>query len=58
MNVNRLKEIVASKDEILLHYHGIPIWIDSIDESSGLAKGSERGAHDTSRLIPIDEIEE
>ncbi|MCM3764805.1 H-type small acid-soluble spore protein [Neobacillus niacini] len=58
MNLNRIKEILASEEEILVNYHGIPVWIESIETATSMALVSQRGTHDESRLVPIDGLEE
>jgi small acid-soluble spore protein H (minor) len=58
MNLKRVKEILASEEEITVKYHGIPVLIDSVDESSGMAIVCQRGTHDEKRLVSIDGLEE
>ncbi|NRD79764.1 small, acid-soluble spore protein, H family [Bacillus sp. BRMEA1] len=58
MNLNRVKEILASEEEISVHYHGIPVWIDSIEDTSSMALVCQRGTHDQKRLVSIDNLEE
>jgi small acid-soluble spore protein H (minor) len=58
MDLNRVNEILLSESEIPVHYHGIPVWIESIEATSSMAKVSARGTHDHSRLVAIDELEE
>jgi small acid-soluble spore protein H (minor) len=58
LNLNRVKEILASEEEISVNYHGIPVWIESIEPTSSMAFVSQRGAHDVSRLVSIDGLEE
>jgi small acid-soluble spore protein H (minor) len=58
MDLQRVKEILASEEEISVHYHGVPIWIESVDDTSSMAMVSERGAHDTRRMVAIDELED
>jgi small acid-soluble spore protein H (minor) len=58
MNVNRAKEILLSDQEIAVHYHGIPVWIENIDETSSKAVVSERGIHSERQIVKINELEE
>lgn len=58
MNLNRVKEILSSKEEVNVHYHGIPVWIESVEYTSSMAKVSARGNHDHSRLVAIDALDE
>ncbi|WP_028399681.1 H-type small acid-soluble spore protein [Ectobacillus panaciterrae] len=58
MELNRVKEILSSPEEISVHYHGVPIWIDSVDETSSMATICARGTHDEKRLVSIDALKE
>lgn len=58
MDLNRVKEILSAEEETSVKYHGIPVWIESIDISSNMALISQRGAHDEKRLVSIDGLEE
>jgi small acid-soluble spore protein H (minor) len=58
MDLNRVKEILSSDEEIHVNFHGVPVWIESIDGTSSMAVISERGAHDHSRLVSIDGLDE
>jgi small acid-soluble spore protein H (minor) len=58
MDLNRVKEVLSSDQEIAVHFHGIPIWIESIDATSSMAVVSERGTHGKSQLVSIDGLEE
>lgn len=58
MDLNRVKEILSAEEEISVKYHGIPVWIESIDNTSSMALVSQRGAHDEKRLVSIDGLEE
>jgi small acid-soluble spore protein H (minor) len=58
MNVNRAKEILLSDQEIAVHYHGIPVWIENIDETSSKAVVSERGIHSERQIVKINDLEE
>jgi small acid-soluble spore protein H (minor) len=58
MDLNRVKEILAADSDIPVHYHGIPVWIESVEATSSMAKISARGNHDHSRLVAIDELDE
>jgi small acid-soluble spore protein H (minor) len=58
MDLIRVKEILSSEKEITVHYHGVPVWIESVDDTSSLAMVSSRGLHDHSRLVAIDALDE
>ncbi len=57
MDLNHIKEILSSPAEIPVHYHGIPVWIESVDETSSMATIHARGTHDERRLVSIDALE-
>jgi len=58
MELTRVKEILSSPEEIPVHYHGIPVWIESVDGTSSMATVHARGTHDERRLVSIDALEE
>lgn len=58
LDMSRVKEILATEDDMNVHYHGIPVWIENIEESTCMAFVSQRGTHDVKRLVPIDSLEE
>ena len=58
MNIDRAKEILFANKEIAVHYHGIPVWIESVDETSVNAVVSERGIHSERQIVPIKDLEE
>lgn len=58
MNLDRVKEILFSDQEIAVHYHGILVWIESVDETSNKAVVSERGVHSERQILPIKDLEE
>lgn len=58
MDLGRVKEILSSDNEIPVHYHGVPVWIESIDHTSSMAMITARGTHDEKRLVSIDGLQE
>jgi small acid-soluble spore protein H (minor) len=58
LDLNRVKEIISSENEIAVHYHGGPVWIESIEDTSSMAVVSERGIHGEKQLVSIDALEE
>ncbi|SEM10634.1 small acid-soluble spore protein H (minor) [Mesobacillus persicus] len=58
MDLERVKEILASEEEISVHFHGIPIWIESVDQTSSMAVITARGTHEEKQLVSIDGLEE
>jgi small acid-soluble spore protein H (minor) len=58
MKLNRVKEILASKEEFPVHYHGVPVWIENVEDATGMAFVSQRGIHDEKRLVSIEGLKE
>ncbi|RSD29072.1 H-type small acid-soluble spore protein [Mesobacillus subterraneus] len=58
MDLQRVKEILSAESEINVHYHGIPVWIESIDSTSSMAVISARGTHEEKQLVSIDGLDE
>lgn len=58
MDLQRVKEIMAAEDEVSVHFHGIPIWIESIDETSSMAVISSRGNQEERQIVSIDGLDE
>nr|WP_263326787.1 H-type small acid-soluble spore protein [Neobacillus sp. Marseille-Q6967] len=58
MDLKRVKEILGAEEDIPVHYHGVPVLIDSVDDSSRMALVTARGVHDEKRLVSIDGLEE
>jgi small acid-soluble spore protein H (minor) len=58
VHLDRVKEILSSDQEIAVHFHGVPVWINHVDDTSSMALISERGSHSHSQLVSIDSLEE
>ncbi|HAQ07230.1 MAG TPA: H-type small acid-soluble spore protein [Bacillus bacterium] len=58
MDLERVKEILAAEAEIPVHFHGVPVWIESIDQTSSMAVISARGSHEEKQLVSIDGLAE
>ncbi|MFE8702951.1 H-type small acid-soluble spore protein [Cytobacillus sp. FJAT-54145] len=58
MDLNRVKEILTSDEEISVHFHGVPVWIESVDDTSSMATVHARGSHEEKQLVSIDSLEE
>jgi small acid-soluble spore protein H (minor) len=58
MELHRVKEILTSDQEIAVHYHGVPVWIESIESTASMAVVSERGTHGEKQLVSIDALDE
>jgi small acid-soluble spore protein H (minor) len=53
MDLQRVKEILAAENDISIHYHGVPIWIERIDSTSSMAVISTTGIHEERQLVSI-----
>lgn len=58
MDFNRVKEVLNSNQEIPVHYHGDPVWIESIEDTSSMAFISNQGNHGEKQLVSIDALQE
>jgi small acid-soluble spore protein H (minor) len=58
MEMNRVKQIVSSPKEIIVKYHGVPIWIQSYDENANTARVYTRANPDDERDVSIGELME
>lgn len=58
MDLQRVKEILSSEQEIAVHFHGRPVWIESIEDTASMAVVSERGIHGEKQLVSIDALDE
>jgi small acid-soluble spore protein H (minor) len=58
MNLDRVIEILSFDQEIAVHFHGVPVWIESIDATSSMAVVSERGTHGEKQVVSIDALKE
>ncbi|RFU65286.1 H-type small acid-soluble spore protein [Peribacillus glennii] len=58
MKMSRAIEIVNSEEEISVQYHGIPVWIEGVDELSNLATVHARGTHDVKRVVTVADLDE
>lgn len=58
MNIQRAKQIIESANEIEVHYKGVPVWIQNVDEAGSTARVYKRSTPDNEIVIPIDQLEE
>ncbi|MBM7661375.1 small acid-soluble spore protein H (minor) [Bacillus mesophilus] len=56
MEMNRVKQIVSSPAEITVKYHGVPVWIQSVDEHANTARVYTRSAPEEEMDIPVGEL--
>ncbi|MDZ5607787.1 acid-soluble spore protein H [Bacillus pseudomycoides] len=58
MDVKRVKQILSSSSRIEVTYHGVPVWIVSCDEGSGIANVHDvKTPHETvqGEVTPLEE---
>lgn len=58
MNIERAKEIAASDQYVDVHYLGVPVYIQGVDETSGLATIYPRELPDDRQTVPVDALSE
>ncbi|WP_456277866.1 H-type small acid-soluble spore protein [Bacillus sp. AK128] len=58
MEMNRVKQIVSSPAEITVTYHGVPVWIQSVDENANTARVNTHSKPEEGMDIPVVELEE
>jgi small acid-soluble spore protein H (minor) len=59
MDVKRVKQILASPSQIEVHYHGVPVWIDSCDEATGTANVHDlKSAKKETVQVKVSELKE
>jgi small acid-soluble spore protein H (minor) len=58
MNVQRAKQILESPKEIEVHYQGVPVWIQNVDETGHTARVYTANEPDDEKVIPVDQLNE
>jgi small acid-soluble spore protein H (minor) len=58
MNVNRAEQIINAGEEIVVHYNGVPVWIQTIDKNAKTARVYTREQPDDEHVIPLDKLTE
>ncbi|MCJ8007458.1 H-type small acid-soluble spore protein [Lederbergia wuyishanensis] len=60
MEANRVKQILSSSAEIDVKYHGVPIWIDSLneDETTAIVQAIDNRKLGEKTTVEIRELEE
>jgi len=56
MDLNRVKQILSSSAEIPVHYHGVPVWIEKVDETSQMATVTGKDTRDEPMPVPITDL--
>ncbi|MCP8969497.1 H-type small acid-soluble spore protein [Ectobacillus ponti] len=58
MDVNRVKQILSSPSHVRVEYNGVPVWIESCDESNGIANVHDVKNPDETVEVSITELQE
>ncbi|MFD3448377.1 H-type small acid-soluble spore protein [Microbacteriaceae bacterium 4G12] len=58
MDVKRVKQVLSSSANITVEYHGVPIWIESCDEASGVANVHDLDYPQEKVQVKVEELEE
>ncbi|ELK21039.1 small acid-soluble spore protein H [Anoxybacillus flavithermus TNO-09.006] len=58
LDINRIKQIVSSPDDIRVCYHGQSVWIDGYDEANRTATVHMRGREHERHTVPVEELTE
>lgn len=58
MEVKRVKQILSSPKDIIVHYHGQSVWIDQCNDKDQTATIHLRGRHQDKADVPLAELEE
>ena len=57
MNLDRVVEILSSDQEIAVHFHGVPVWIESIDGDIQVwPLFQSEGTHGEKQVVSIDAL--
>jgi small acid-soluble spore protein H (minor) len=58
MNVQRAKQILESTKEIEVHYNGVSVWIQNVDEAGSTARVYRANKPDDELVIPVEQLQE
>jgi small acid-soluble spore protein H (minor) len=58
MNVQRAMQIIESTKEIEVHYNGVPVWIQNVDETGQTARVYTADKPDDEMLVPVTQLDE
>ncbi|KFN02713.1 H-type small acid-soluble spore protein [Bacillus clarus] len=58
MDIKRVKQILSSSSRIDVMYEGMPVWIDSCDEQSGVAQVHDVSSPGESIHVDVAALEE
>jgi small acid-soluble spore protein H (minor) len=58
MDLSRAQEIIESPRKIDVQFEGMPIWIDSVDETSKTARVYTEGNPEDKKTVAVTELRE
>jgi small acid-soluble spore protein H (minor) len=58
LNIGRAKQIVESPEEIEVHYRGVPVWIQHLNEAEETARVYTRERPDDEMVVPVQQLNE
>ncbi|BAU26002.1 small acid-soluble spore protein H (minor) [Aneurinibacillus soli] len=58
MDSKRAQEIMQAHDKIRVHFEGMPIWIDNVDERSKTARVHTMENREDKKTVALSELEE
>lgn len=58
MEMKRAKQILSSSADITVHYNGVSVWIDSVDEGGNTATVHLREGRKENNVVPVGELRE
>jgi small acid-soluble spore protein H (minor) len=58
VNTGRAKQIVDSPTEIQVHYQGVPVWIQNVNEGDETARVYTRDNPDDEKVVAVAELNE
>lgn len=58
MDVNRAQEIIGMDRTVDVKLDGVPVWIDSVDTTSGSAKVHVKNNPNNQKTVSVQELQE
>lgn len=58
MNASRARQIMESKDTFAVQLDGHSVWIENVDEASGMATVSVNKNPDNTKTVAVDQLVE
>ncbi|SMO40623.1 H-type small acid-soluble spore protein [Melghirimyces algeriensis] len=58
MNRLRAQQIIESPKHIEVHWNGVPVWIQNVDDRNETARVYTRERPDDEKTVPVEELRE